>query len=279
MKRVYAGAREFYDIEGPIAVSHRGGDGAGPEKENSILAFQSAADLGIVYIETDTIATKDGVPLAFHGSNSEKGAAKTGLPLRSHIQSMTYKEVESEVRVGGEPIPRLEEVLTTFPEMRFFIDPKTAEVVEPLAKLIGKVVGARERVSIGAFSRKRSKAVAEILGGENEIPTSHALLGGFVGTLSLRTALTAPLAKPFFEASGASSLQIPQYLVTEKVVERAHSLGVAVISWPSKPELNDNLEYINNMLDIGVHGLMSDHTQLMVDTILARDPANASIKR
>lgn len=278
MKRNYAGTREFYDIEGPIAIAHRGGNAAGPDKENSMVAFQSVADLGIIYVETDTIATKDGTPLAFHGSNSEKMALKTGLPLRSLIQSMTFKEVESDIRVGGERIPSLEEVLTTFPEMRFFIDPKTAEVVEPLAKLIGNVVGARERVSIGAFAKSRTKAVTDLLGGENEIPTSHAVLGT-VAMLGLKTALTAPLVRPYFEASGASSLQVPYHLVTEKVVERAHGMGVALIVWPFKPKLNDNLDYINGALDLGVHGLMSDHTQLMVDTIVARDPGNASIKR
>jgi len=33
---------------------------------------------------------------------------------------MTYQEIADSVRIGGEPVPLLEELLVTFPEMRFY---------------------------------------------------------------------------------------------------------------------------------------------------------------
>lgn len=277
MSKIPAFERPFYDIPGPIAIAHRGGNAAGPEKENSMLAFQSAHDLGLTYVETDTVLTKDGIPLAFHGSNSAKQEAKTGLPERSFVQSMTLKQLKDHgVTVGGEEIPTLEEVMTTYPEMRFFIDPKTPQVVPALGNLITKLK-AEDRVSVGAFSRKRSKGSVEYAGGQDVVATSHAIIGA-IAMLGLKTAGTSPFVRPFFNVSGAVSLQMPHNLVTSKVVERAHDLGVAVITWPSKPELNDNENYINTVIDMGVHGLMSDHTGLMKSIVLARDPKNQSIK-
>ncbi len=110
----------FYDIRGPIAVAHRGGDAAGAEKENSLAAFDSAQQVGYIYGETDTIATADGKALAFHGSKNKRKEAKTGIPTRERLQSMTYQEIADSVRIGGEPVPLLEELLVTFPEMRFY---------------------------------------------------------------------------------------------------------------------------------------------------------------
>src|SRR5512146_1155741 len=141
----------FYaDATGPLPIAHRGGDAAGPEKENSLAAFESAQRAGIVYGETDTVATKDGVALAIHGSRNARQARQTGLPVRSQLEEMTFDEVQNEVRIGGEQVPTLEELLVTFPGMRFFIDPKTSNSVKPLADLI-KAYNLYDSVSVGAF--------------------------------------------------------------------------------------------------------------------------------
>ncbi|MEX0881676.1 MAG: glycerophosphodiester phosphodiesterase family protein [Candidatus Saccharimonadales bacterium] len=274
----------FYDIPGPIAIVHRGGDAAGADKENSMAAFESANRAGIIYAETDTVATKDGVPLAFHGSRKEKIAKKTGLPLRDAIQAMTYKEVVEKVRVGGEPMPLLEELLVTFPNMRFFIDPKTPEAVEPTAKIIERL-HAQDRVSIGAFSYKRTGQTAELIGGQKDVCTSLAALGS-VAMLGLGNRATAPFVKPYFTRTEATSLQVPDVAVSSNMIERAHDLGIHVIVWPSSwknpaavSHENDTSEYMKRVMEQGVHGLMSDRTALMKDIILAHDPQNQSIRR
>ena len=274
----------FYDISGPIAIVHRGGDAAGAEKENSMAAFESAYRAGIIYGETDTVATIDGIPLAFHGSRSEKVAAKTGLPLRSLIESMTYDEVVEKIKIGGEPMPLIEELLTTFPEMRFFIDPKTPKAVDPNAKIIERL-HAQDRVSIGAFSYKRTQETAELLGGQRDVCTSVAALG-VIALLGLGSRMTAPFVKPYFTRTEATSIQMPHSYVTPNMIELAHDLGIHVIVWPSSKlrplehvKEEDNREYMDRVLTQGVHGLMSNHTQEMIDAVLVHDPDNPSIRR
>ncbi|HLG90739.1 MAG TPA: glycerophosphodiester phosphodiesterase family protein [Candidatus Saccharimonadales bacterium] len=265
----------FYDIPSPIAIVHRGGDAAGAEKENSMAAFDSAYQRGIVYGETDTVATRDNVALALHGAKNEKQAQKWGLPTRDEIQATTYADVLRNVRVGGEVIPTLEEVLVTFPEMRFFIDPKTEESVKPLADLINKL-HVQDRVSIGAFSYDRTKAVAELAGGQRDVCTSLDAVGALA---LLGTGLRLPNAKKYLEGTQATSLQIgpesaTNALVTKNMIERAHDLGIHVIIWTPNTEAT-----IARALDKGVHGVMSDRTELMKSIVLSRDPDNRSIHR
>lgn len=268
----------FYEGQpGSIAIVHRGGDAAGPEKENSLAAFESAYRAGYIFGETDAVVTKDGVPLAFHGAANKKIAEKTGLPLREFVQSLTLDEVNEQIRIGGEPMPLLEELLLTFPEMRFFIDPKTPEAVTPTAKIIERL-HAKDRVSIGAFSYKRTKETAELLGSQKDVCTSLAALGS-LALLGLGNRITTPLVKPYFGSTEATSLQVPHNIVTPNMIERAHELGIHVIVWPLSPLKNDNRNYMEKALDQGVYGLMSDHTAELKEAVLARDPDNPSIDK
>lgn len=266
----------FYDIPGPIAVAHRGGDAAGREKENSMAAFESAQQAGFIYGETDTIATKDGVPLAFHGSRTEKIARETGLPLRDEVQNLTLAEVKELYRIGGEAIPTLEEVLTTFPDMRFFIDPKTEEVVKPLGQLIARL-HVQDRVSVAAFSYERTKAVsAELPNSQRDLCTGLAVMGS-MALVGLGLRLTEPISREYFKHTKANALQVPHYLVTPNIIEKAHDLGIHVVVWP-KDKTYDTTDYMHDALDRGVDGLMSDHTNLLKYILLSRDPDNESIK-
>lgn len=259
----------FYSGQpGPIAIVHRGGDGAGRKKENSLAAFKSAHDAGIIYGETDVILTEDGKVLAFHGSANKWQEKRTGLPTRKEMQSMTYEQIEDRVKIGGERVPLFEELLTAFPDMRFFIDPKTPEVVEPLAEVI-KRHHAQNRVSIGAFSYKRSKKTVQLLGGSKDICTCLGMLGSHA---LAAMSMGAPLEN-LIEKSQATSLQLPYKFVNRKMIEKAHELGVHVIVWTPNTKVD-----IDTSLDKGVYGVMSDRTALLAGEILKKDPDNRSIK-
>lgn len=273
----------FYDIPGPIAIVHRGGDAAGAEKENSMVAFESAHKAGIIYAETDTVTTSDGVALALHGAATEQianGNNKSegaGLPVIGAVQAMTFREVQKKLRVGGEPIPRLEEVLSSFSDMRFFIDPKTPESVEPLARIINSLK-AYDRVSVGGFDYKTTKAVAKLCGGQENLATCYDKRHS-LPLLAWKWGITTPVARSYFTRGVATSLQIPHQHASAKIAKRAQEAGIKLIVWPSTPEENDNRTYMERALDQGVYGLMSDHTEELIEAVLAHDQNNRSIRR
>ena len=161
---------DFFSTRTPIAIAHRGGDAAGHAKRNTMAAFASAYKLGYKYMETDVVRTSDGKVIISHGAKTFIEAKLRGTFPFYILQNKTYEQIQKELAIDGEPIPLLEEVLSSFPDVKFFIDAKTDEVVEPLTELITKAQ-AVDRVAIGSFSYKRIKKVAELMGGWDKICT------------------------------------------------------------------------------------------------------------
>ena len=142
--------------DGILAFAHRGGALEAPE--NTMKAFQYAVDLGYAYIETDAYATRDGVLLAFHDDRLDRVTDAKGV-----IADLDYADIRA-ARIGGsEPIPLLEELLTSWPALKINIDPKHDAAVAPLIALL-KRLNALDRVCIGSFSDARIAEVRSAFG-------------------------------------------------------------------------------------------------------------------
>jgi glycerophosphoryl diester phosphodiesterase len=241
--------RPFYDAAFPLAIAHRGGDLAGDGKENSLAAFQRASDAGFVYAETDTVATSDGICVAFHG----RRFAQSGIPTRRTIERLTLAEVRRAIRIGGEPVPTLEDVLTAFPHMRFLIDPKRWSAVRPLAALIRRL-DLYDRVSVGAFDYRRTRAVAALCGGQSRLCTTIGITGS-----------SLLIARRTLPRSEATSFALPYTRVDPGMAERAHEAGMVLLTWTP----NTRAE-IAAALERGVDGVMSDRLTLLLEEIGAR---------
>ncbi len=128
----------FLDHPGPIPFAHRGGAGDWPE--NTMPAFAGAVAAGYRYVETDVHVTADGVLVAFHDESLDRVTDRTGL-----IRELPWSDVAAARVDGREPIPLLEDLLGTFPQVRVNIDPKHDSAVEALAETITRT-GAIDRV-------------------------------------------------------------------------------------------------------------------------------------
>ncbi|MBT2211915.1 MULTISPECIES: glycerophosphodiester phosphodiesterase [Actinomadura] len=258
MRRPYA----FLDHPGPIPFAHRGGAGGRPE--NSMAAFQRAADLGYRYFETDAHATADGVVVAFHDRTLDRVTGHTGA-----IARLPYAEV-AKARIGGtEPIPRLEEILGSFPDARVNIDLKDAPVIGPLAEVLHRTA-AWDRVCITSFSTRRLAQMRARLPLFTDRDVCTAL--GPRGLMALRArSYGGPAAKLVrLAATGVACAQVPYGLgpvpfVTEAFVEHAHQLGLKVHAWT----VNDPAA-MERLLDLGVDGIMTDELVTLRHVMAAR---------
>ena len=138
---------EYLDHPRPLAFAHRGG--AARQPENSLLAFENAARLGYAYLETDARSTADGKLIAFHDADLNRATDRTG-----QVRRLPWREVSAARVNGTASIPLLEDVLGTFPELRFNIDLKDAGTIEPLAGVLKRTL-AWDRVCISSFSGRR----------------------------------------------------------------------------------------------------------------------------
>ncbi len=247
---------DFFTLPRPRAFGHRGAAGTHPE--NTMVSFQAAVDLGVDYLELDIHMTRDGEVVVTHDESLERTCGRPGL-----IKEMDYSDValadagytfsadgtEFPFRGRGVRIPRLSEVLSSFPKTRFVIEAKQIEpsLVAAMLRVI-EVAGMRRMVLIAS---EHQKPLDEV----------RAFAPGIPSNLSYEE------GSAFFKAVAArddsykppcDALQIPPTygswrLATPTTVEMAHRWGIEVHVWT----VNDESE-MAAMLDIGVDGLISD---------------------
>ena len=234
----------FLDWDGPIPVAHRGG--AAEQPENTMSAFAASVGLGYRYVETDVHATADGVLLAFHDHTLDRVTDRTG-----EISALSYAEVRR-ARVGAEAIPRLEEVLGTWPDLRVHIDAKHLAAAEPLVAAIASTA-AHDRVCIGSFSDRTVRALRRLAGGR------ICTWMGRAEILSLRLAsLGVPVPR---SVAGCTQVPVRQGrfpVVDRRFVATARRRHVGVHVWT----INDR-QTMEWLLDLGVDAILSDRPTLL----------------
>jgi len=236
----------FLDWPGPLPFAHRGGASEAPE--NTMPAFAHAVGLGYRYLETDVHVTLDGVLLAFHDDQLDRVTDGTG-----RIAELPWATVQRARVDGREPIPLLEDLLGTWPEVRVNIDPKHDGAVDALAAVLLRT-GAVDRVCVGAFSDRRIARVRALVGdrlcssmGPRQVAQLVAASRGLPGG----GRLTAPCAQV-----PARQGRVP--IVTPRFVAAAHAHGIQVHVWT----IDDRAE-MERLLDLGVDGLMTDRPQVL----------------
>ena len=249
--------RTYLDHPGPIALAHRGFSLDG--LENSMVAFGAAVDLGYRYVETDVHATRDGVVVAFHDASLDRVTDAVGL-----VAELPWSAVGA-ARIGGvEPVPRLADVLGSWPDLRVNIDVKSAAAVGPTVEVIERTA-AHERVCVTAFSDARRRAVVRALSRPVATSAGTRTVAAFLGATAVHSGRAQ--ARVLREVD---CLQVPERqgrvpVVTAATVAAAHTYGVQVHVWT----VNDPAEMVR-LLDLGVDGLVTDRADLLRDVLRSR---------
>lgn len=230
--------------------------------ENSMGSFQRAVDLGYRCLETDVRATADGALLAFHDDTLDRVTDRSG-----RVCELPYEKVAS-ARIGGrEPVPLIEDVLGSWPDVRLNIDVKDLTSIAPLVRALRRTRAA-DRVCIASFSERRLAAVRAVLG--PQVCTSLGPRAALKLRLASYGSLLAPLAR-----GNVPCAQLPARIrgvpvVTPALIRTAHQLGVHVHAWT----VNDPDE-MQRLLDLGVDGLITDRLETLRDILAARGCWNA----
>ena len=220
-------------------------------------AFQSAFDLGYRYIETDVQVSADGVLAAFHDDNLSRTCG-----INQRISEMPWREISAARVDGRAPIPTLEELLAAWPSVRVNIDCKSDAAVDALVSALQRG-NALDRVCVGAFSDRRVRKLRALLG-----PRACTALGP-LGVTALRYGRLRSTAA---RTAQVPVRQGPLTVITEEFIAKANSLGIHVHVWT----IDDSVE-MNRLIDLGVHGIMTDRPTVLRDTLRERgmwiDPA------
>jgi glycerophosphoryl diester phosphodiesterase len=245
--------RGFFDFPAPLAFAHRGGAAEVPE--NTWSAFAHAVSLGYHYVETDIRATHDGVAVAVHDPTVDRVSGQPGT-----VSQMTWQQLQ-DVRLGdGREVPRLDELLATWPELHWNIDVKRRRAIAPVVDAI-KRAGATERVLVAAFSGRRTARVQAALGPDLATGAGRTAIARL---LAARTVPWLPLGiRP-------SAAQVPLrrrglLILDAGFISACHRAGIAVHVWTV-----DERDEMERVLDLGVDGVMTDRPTLLKEVLVGR---------
>ncbi|WP_062377736.1 glycerophosphodiester phosphodiesterase [Demequina pelophila] len=240
---------------GFAALAHRGFSRDG--LENSMEAFEAAVRLGFRYVETDAHGTSDGVAVALHDASLDRTTDAAG-----EVATLPWSRVRR-ARIGGvAPVPSLEDLLGTWPDLRVNIDVKGESGIVPIAQAIERT-GAHDRVCLASFSGKRRRATVARLSRPVATSAGTSEAARYFALGNLGRGVSAVLRH-------VDGLQIPWTmrgvtLLTGRHVRAAHRAGRPVHVWT----VNETAE-MERLIDLGVDGLVSDRADLLKETLVAR---------
>lgn len=242
----------------PRAFVHRGWHYEDLEgMENSLAAFRRAVAEGYHYLETDVHATSDGVVVVQHDAVLDRTTDATGVVARLPWQ------VVRTAKIGGrEPVSRLEDVLEELPDALFNIDVKAEQAIEPLIDVLRRA-NAFGRVCVASFSEARLDRVRRYAG--DGLLTS-------MGTRAIARLWAAGRLPAFVRARRGHEriAQVPARqgrvtVVDKRLIAAARRRGIEVHVWTI-----DEPDQMNELIDLGVDGLMTDRPGVLRDVLRAR---------
>jgi len=226
---------------GLLNIAHRGASGSFPE--NTIRAFQAAADAGAAMCELDVRLTRDGVPVVIHDATVDRTTGSRGA-----VAEMTLAEIrrlDAGVRCGahfaGEPIPTLAEVFEALGDRcALNIELKADGLERPVCAMIR----ARGAIATAMVSSFDWAALARIKAIDAEVR---------IGVLADRDG-GAMLAAA--RRLGAWAVNPRYNLCTPELVTAAHRQGFQVMVWTV-----DDVAAMRCMIGYGVDGIMTNYPE------------------
>lgn len=240
----------------PVGLAHRGGAREAPE--NSLRAFRRAVSLGFGYIETDIRATSDGVPVVFHDERLNRVTDRVG-----RIRDLPFAEVRKAKIGNAERIHSLAEVMAHFPDVRFNIDIKEDNAVDPVIEFL-RQGDHLERLCVASFSWARLRRVRDEFRETVCTALAPQEVAALIGTSRLgRLSLPSPAVLP----RGPMCVQVPPRsrglpIVTPALIEVAHERG-----WPVHVWTVDDPAQMRRLLAVGVDGLITDRPTVLRDVL------------
>ena len=247
-------------------IAHRGAPRRAPE--NTIAAFRAAAALGVDVVEFDVVAMARGPLIVAHSDHLEEithGRAAGRIGDRSL----------DELRAIAPDLSTLDETLAWFADegraVGLHIDLKLRSRLDEVAGAV-ELHGLANRAVVSAFHsailRQVAEASSEIRLGftypEDRLGISRRrALWPLVrlGLSAMRASVPTRLERLLGNAA-ATVVMLNHTLVTPRVVNRAHAIGVPVLTWTV-----DEPAVVVRVVEAGVDGVISNDPEMVMATL------------
>ena len=245
----------------PMVLAHRGASAYAPD--HTLDAMRIALEQGADAIEADVHLTRDGQIVLHHGGDLSENTDGVGPLRRFTLEEVRHFDAGFQFspddgatfpyRGKGQRVTTLREALEAFPDVRFNLDIKERRAARATRRLIDEH-RASERVLLASwYSWQRAPALRDYAG-----PRSITMdqMAAFLLLHWLRLDDLWGLK--------IDALQLPErhwglQVVTPRLVERAHALGMRVHVWTVDSESD-----MERLFGWGVDGIITKKPDLAV---------------
>ncbi|MFA5592206.1 MAG: glycerophosphoryl diester phosphodiesterase [Micavibrio sp.] len=240
----------------PNVIGHRGAKAYAPE--NTIESIETAASIGVEWVELDVKLTRDGVPIIFHDEELERTTNGSGL-----VAHTDYKDIEN-LEAGnwfgdsfaGVKIPTLEEAVDVILKhgMGFNLEIKPCpgrekETAEAALDLISQIWDEPEKLLISSFQHVSLEAAMDLapdyargllIGGE-DMPENWKDLADYLDV---------------------TTINLGSRLVTRTIADEVMDLEKPLLVYT----VNDPME-ARRLQRLGVDGFFSDNPDIIMENL------------
>ena len=235
-------------------IAHRGGSALRPE--NTMLAFDHAASIGVDAFECDVHLSRDGEVVIIHDATLERTtdasgpvSARTAAELSRVDAGFRFGEPAGFPHRGQTGVPRLVDLLTRHPTMPVVIELKGEDrALVPRALDVIQSCGALDRVILGGFSLD---VLREVRGQVPDVPTGAA-------SLEVQAAMRRSLIWLAPRVTGYRLFQMPVRFRGRAVLTRGFVRAARRALCPVHAWVVDDPSEMRRLIDWGVTGIISD---------------------
>jgi glycerophosphoryl diester phosphodiesterase len=225
--------------------------------ENTIEAFKASEQARVFSIETDVRTTKDGIAILFHDADLLRVAG-----INKKISETNYSDIQNIELTDGGRVPTLVQALQALPLMRFNLDIKDEQSIEPTAEAI-ELTKAHHRVLVSSFSEKRRVAALSLM----SKPVATSASASIVISTWVMHVLHLPQRLIERKLRGIGALQIPRSMYGIKFdarsfISKIRKTGTEIHYWT----INNPQEMLE-LTRLGATGIVSDVSELAVETL------------
>lgn len=227
--------------------AHRGLSGHAPE--NTVPAFELAAEAGADGVELDVQLTRDGVPVVLHDERIDRTSDGTGFVKDYTLEELRkYNFARNYPNFGTVRIPTLQEVYEVLRDTGMSVNVELKNSVifqEGLEEKILKLaeeMGMKDRILYSSFNHYSMKRIKEL---DREAKTAFLYADGILDMAEYAKNYGAFAVHPSFV-----NLQYPG------LVEECHKLGIRVHVWTVNEEQD-----MERAVRMGVDALITNYPE------------------
>ncbi|WP_108671683.1 glycerophosphodiester phosphodiesterase [Peribacillus acanthi] len=265
-------SKAFFENNRPMVIAHQGGEDLAPT--NTMVAFQQAVNMGVDALEFDIHITKDGELVTIHDPTVDRtteGVGKVSEMTLEQIQKLDagyqFQDLDGNFSYRGKGvyIPTVEEVFSTFPNMKMVMEIKNdnpSERIDEIAAKLWKLIEIhklQDKVLIAAFDQtiidtfnSYSKGKVALAGGKQEIKKFVVYHTLFLRNLYQPKvdAIEVPVKESIFD------------LTKKNLIDGAHRRGMDVHYWTI-----DDKDQMKQLIKNGADGIITNRPDLMLQLL------------